>query len=892
MDVMLIIRQDDWGIIDINDAAVRFYGYIREELLLMNFYELHSPEAVCSLQACLAKTKTGCTFETTHRQKDGIVFPVELSLQPSNMGSEKFLFCVVRDITERDKAMKAIVKEKVKKAEASLRESEERYHSILDNADDFVYICSKDYRVEYMNRALINRTGRDATGELCYSALHDSEQVCPWCVNELVQQGKKHKWELTSPKDGRTYIISNNPIHHADGSISTLGIIHDISERKQAEELFKTLSESSPVGVYIVQDGKYQFVNRQFQEFTGYSANELLDRDAYMVVLPEDRETARKNAVDMLRGLRTFPYEFRSLTRNGEIRWIMEQVASIMYRGKRAVLGNYMDISERKQAEERLHSAHRQLIDTIEFLPDATFVIDKDRKVIAWNRAIEEMTGVRKEEIIGKGDYAYGAPFYGIPRPILIDLVFMDDKKTEQLYKNVEKTGTTLFGETFIPSLLGKEAFLWGKASPLYDSEGNLIGAIESIRDITEQKSAEKRLRYRVALEEAVAANTLDMIFVLNEEGVISFASPSVACILGYKPEELIDKKMTELIYNSDVKKTQKVFGKITQKENSIINEEIRLLDRYGALHITEVFGINLLNNPAVDGVIFNMRDVTDRKKLETRLALSQKLESIGQLAAGIAHEINTPMQYISDNTRFLQEVSSEVGSYLSLISELVFSSEKGAVSPELLREIKDKEKELDLDFLVTEIPVAINQSLEGIERVRKIIMAMKDFSHPGFREKMFSDINKAIEGTVTISRNEWKYVAELETDLEKKLPLVYCVISEINQVILNMIINAAHAISEKKGKNPMSKGKIVIRTRSAGNSVKIEISDNGTGIPESIIKKIYDPFFTTKGVGVGTGQGLTIAHDIIVNKHKGTIDVESVVGKGTAFTVNLPVSN
>ncbi len=221
-----------------------------------------------------------------------------------------------------------------------------------------------------------------------------------------------------------------------------------------------------------------------------------------------------------------------------------------------------------------------------------------------------------------------------------------------------------------------------------------------------------------------------------------------------------------------------------------------------------------------------------------------------------------------------------------------VFSSEKGAVSPELLREIKDKEKELDLDFLATEIPVAINQSLEGIERVRKIILAMKDFSHPGFREKMFSDINKAIEGTVTISRNEWKYVAELETDLEKKLPLIYCVISETNQVILNMIINAAHAISEKKGKNPMLKGKIVIRTRSAGNSVKIEISDNGTGIPESIIKKIYDPFFTTKGVGVGTGQGLTIAHDIIINKHKGTIDVESVVGKGTAFTVNLPVSD
>jgi PAS domain S-box-containing protein len=282
--------------------------------------------------------------------------------------------------------------------------------------------------------------------------------------------------------------------------------------------------------------------------------------------------------------------------------------------------------------------------------------------------------------------------------------------------------------------------------------------------------------------------------------------------------------------------------------------------------------------------------DITDRKKLETQLSLSQKLESIGQLAAGIAHEINTPMQYIGDNMRFLQDAFKDICSYLVSINDLLLSLEKGTASPDSLLEIKSRRRELDIDFLTGESPAAIDQSLEGIERVRKIVLAMKDFSHPGIKEKMFSDINKAIEGTVTISRNEWKYISELETDLEEKLPLVYCTISEINQVILNMIVNAAQAVSEKTEKPPGVKGKIFIKTRSAGDFVKIMVGDNGTGIPESIIKRVFDPFFTTKDVSVGTGQGLAIAHDIIVNKHKGAIDIESELGKGTTFTVTLPV--
>jgi len=168
----------------------------------------------------------------------------------------------------------------------------------------------------------------------------------------------------------------------------------------------------------------------------------------------------------------------------------------------------------------------------------------------------------------------------------------------------------------------------------------------------------------------------------------------------------------------------------------------------------------------------------------------------------------------------------------------------------------------------------------------------MKDFAHPGKKEKKLADINKAIERTVTISRNEWKYVAELETNLEPGLPLIYCVVDEINQVILNMIVNAAQAIKEAVNKGSLAKGKITVTTKKDENFVYILIRDNGTGIPGAMIDKIFDPFFTTKEVGKGTGQGLAIAHDIIVTKHKGNIQVESEMGKGTMFTIRLPINS
>ena len=276
-----------------------------------------------------------------------------------------------------------------------------------------------------------------------------------------------------------------------------MATVRDISERKEAEELFRTMSDSSPIGIYIVQDGKFQFVNPQFEKLTGYRKEELLGEDALMVVFQDDRDMVIQNAFKILQGRRSFPCEFRCVTKKGELRWVLETYTPIWYKGKRAVLGNYIDITEYKRVEEELRASNQRLHDMIEFLPDATFVIDREKKVIAWNRAIEEMTGVLKEDILGRGDYAYAVPFYGTQRPVLVDLIFNSDRETEMRYEYVKATGTTLFAEVYIPSLFeGKGAFLWVKASPLYDSSGNFIGAIESMRDVTERKRTEEQLKY------------------------------------------------------------------------------------------------------------------------------------------------------------------------------------------------------------------------------------------------------------------------------------------------------------------------------------------------------------------------------------------------------------
>jgi len=285
-----------------------------------------------------------------------------------------------------------------------------------------------------------------------------------------------------------------------------------------------------------------------------------------------------------------------------------------------------------------------------------------------------------------------------------------------------------------------------------------------------------------------------------------------------------------------------------------------------------------------------NVKEIEDRKRLETQLVQAQKLESIGQLAAGIAHEINTPAQYVADNARFIR---SELDNLLSVIDAYEKELDPGASQKNWESRVADIRKQLDkvdYTFLRDELPTALDQSLEGIERISHIVKAMKEFSHPGKSEKTPADLNQAIESTVTVCSNRWKYAADIDMNLDPHLPTTPCLLGEINQVILNLVVNAADAI-ESRFKDEDKKGTIVVSTEFDDTHAIIRISDNGGGIPESVRDKIFDPFFTTKEVGKGTGQGLAISRSVIVDKHGGELRCECEPGEGTTFTVKLPLN-
>ncbi|GJQ60124.1 MAG: PAS domain S-box protein [Candidatus Scalindua sp. AMX11] len=288
--------------------------------------------------------------------------------------------------------------------------------------------------------------------------------------------------------------------------------------------------------------------------------------------------------------------------------------------------------------------------------------------------------------------------------------------------------------------------------------------------------------------------------------------------------------------------------------------------------------------------VLLSGRDVTEWKNMENQMVQIQKLEAIGQLAAGIAHEINTPTQYIRDNTSFLQDAFSSMVKVLNQFGHLLELSKTQAVSAEVVSEIDSLIKEVDLEYLVEEIPEALGQSQEGLKRVTEIVKAMKTFSHPGNEEMAPVDINEAIKSTITVARNEWRYVAEMKTDFDPELPMIPCFPGEFNQVILNIIINATHAIEDVSKKGNKGKGVISISTRFNKDWAEIRIRDTGSGIPEECRSKLFDPFFTTKEVGKGTGQGLAIAHSVVVVKHKGTVTFDTEIGKGTTFIIRLPI--
>ncbi len=416
----------------------------------------------------------------------------------------------------------------------------------------------------------------------------------------------------------------------------------------------------------------------------------------------------------------------------------------------------------------------------------------------------------------------------------------------------------------------------------------------------------EKEVRERRAAQAAIlhakkewehTADSMDyFVALIDREYRIVRVNRTLSNALGMTPEEMIGMPCCKALHGRDAPLADcphaRVFADRQPHTMEICEERLG-----GHIHYT----VSPYYDPDDDTLIGSVlvgRNINREKRLEeekkafqAQLLHAQKLESVGRLAAGIAHEINTPVQFVGTNIDFLQECFNDLSLLVDQLQILLAAARENRLTPELFRDAEACLDEVDWQYLQEEIPQAISQSRDGVARVSSIVRAMKEFSHPASRKKTEADINRIIETTVTVARNEWKYVAEIDLRLADDLPPIPCLVDEMGQVILNLLVNAAHAIAGKLGENPDGdKGTITIRTEARKDGIEIRISDTGTGMPAEIHEKVFDPFFTTKEVGRGTGQGLTIAHDVISDKHGGSLTFESVEGEGTTFIIRLPL--
>jgi len=387
----------------------------------------------------------------------------------------------------------------------------------------------------------------------------------------------------------------------------------------------------------------------------------------------------------------------------------------------------------------------------------------------------------------------------------------------------------------------------------------------------------------------AIVESSGDAIMSLTLGGRILTWNRGAEQLYGYAAEEIEGRRIVQLVPSERQEHVLKLFEQIHAGE-SIDHDESICLRKDGARVEVLVSMWPIRNSAgAVTGASLIARDVAERHRLQQQLAQAQKFEMIGQLAAGIAHEINTPVQYIGNNIGFVEQGFASLQRFIVASQELIERVRLGTAGLEDAQRVQALSSELDIPYFQKEIGDALAQSKDGVARVARIVRSIKELAHPGQGRKTPVDLRRLIDSALTMTRNEWKFIADATTEFDTDLPVVMGIEDELHQVLVNILINAAQAIEEVANDGTGAKGEIAVSARHDGDWVEIRIRDTGPGIPEAARPKLFEPFFTTKEVGKGTGQGLAIARSVIADRHGGTLTFTSESGKGTTFIIRLP---
>lgn len=647
-------------------------------------------------------------------------------------------------------------------------------------------------------------------------------------------------------------------------------LIHDL---QRSEKSYRDLVEgANNLILRINEAGEITFANSFARTFLAGKDGELLGR-ALMSFFDVASESQGLDAVVEVIGGEGRQNEIPVHMADGRVGFVSWTVKLVMAQGRPAELlciGNdatriHKANTAQKESEERFRGLAKAS-------PVAIIITDIAGNLLYANEKMHELTRATAVQLAGQG---------------WLNSVHREDRKL--VWKHwLERVGPAT-DKVELRLMSGNGEFVWAlwQVVEMGNARGEAAGNIHTFTDITEIKEAQLAMsRLTAAIDQAA-----EMIVMTDLNGVMTYVNPAFEAVSGYSRAEAVGKSPGILAagehpkdFFSDMWETI-TGGKVWK--GRIVNR------RKNGERYTLESSIGPIRNHSGDliGFVGVGRDITQQLVVESQLRQSQKLESIGELAAGIAHEINTPTQYVTSNLQFLSDSCKTYVNTFERCRELVrFVAEHPDRFPdadfrERARKALDEE---EMTYLAEDVPAALDESAAGLKRIAEIVRSIKQLAHPGELAKAFHDLNEIVRNAITVSTNEWKYVAGMEFVPDDDLAPVFCLKGEVGQVVLNLIVNAAHAI-ESKLKGSEEQGTITIRTRSEGEYAVLEVTDTGTGMSREVAAKAFDPFFTTKEVGKGTGQGLAISHNVVVGMHGGRIEIDTVEGEGTTFTVRLP---
>ena len=698
---------------------------------------------------------------------------------------------------------------------------------------------------------------------------------------------KKCGSELVVSLDGKI-------AYNDDGTAKQIHcLIKDITRRKQAEKIlrrseerFRNLVEMFPEAIFETDaDTNIIYANQRAFELFGYSNEDLAGGlKGLDLIIPEDRDRAKVNLAKRLKGENPGTFEYQALKKDGSVFPIHYNADSINLNGELIGLrGIIVDITEHKRAEETLRKSKEIAENYLNVASEIIVSLNEEGTILLLNDSGHRILGYKRGELVGKNWFDTC-----LPEKIRTEVRITFKKLLQGDIENVKTY------ENPIVTKDGHEKTIVWHNTVLYDENGEIYGILSSGEDITDKKKVADELRkLSFAIEQSA-----NIVVITDVEGIIEYVNPKFTEVTGYTRDEALGQNPRILKSGEMSDESYKELWN-TIASGKIWSGEFRNMKKNG-----ELYWEKATITPVIDksGSITNYlaikEDITEQKALEKEHQMleieinqARKLEAIGSLAAGIAHEINTPIQFVGDNTNFLSDSFKSLMSLIETYKYLWQRANTGAAMAELNREIIDAEQNVELGYLQEEIPSAIEQTLDGVKRVTKIVRAMKDFAHNDQGEKSLSNINDMLASCLTVSLNELKYVANIKTNYCQNLPEIECYRDDLNQVFLNLLINAAHTIADVVGDASAGKGTITVATQQDNDNVIIKISDTGTGIPPTIQDRIFDPFFSTKDVGKGSGQGLAIAHKIVVEKHEGSLEFETEENKGTTFIIRIPIN-